>query len=391
MQQRQSPSAPSTGAIYPLPQDTRVVAAQAVTKCQNLGLIFDRYIAYYVPDRRNPGRWDLDKQRQMGSIRSLPSDQRLMRAYRRRWQQVVDDAGAITFIAQTAARFVTGLGRNSPLEVGFTFHRLHGFPIIPGSGLKGLARAYAQLVKGYGEDDPDFCSIFGWGPEDASAPESPEAGEDAETKTSGAAGQAIFFDAIPADDRPGLDIDIMNPHYPRYYQDDEPPADWQSPVPVPFLTVAHRTNFLFAVGWRGTADPHLHQLAVDWLQGGLRELGAGAKTTAGYGYWVIVSDRRGSAKIPASATTIASPASVSPPPATPALSVALEWRRATVVDIDTSKKHRGRLRDAQEPDLELSFDVRLIEGDTPGKKSVVEYQREKVDDHWRVVKVRRAR
>ncbi|MBK9095192.1 MAG: hypothetical protein IPM84_21030 [Anaerolineae bacterium] len=45
---------------------------------------------------------------------------------------------------RTDWRLVTGLGRKGPLEVGFTFHR-YGFPILPGSSLKGLARAWGLL------------------------------------------------------------------------------------------------------------------------------------------------------------------------------------------------------------------------------------------------------
>lgn len=108
----------------------------------------------------------------------------------------------------------------------------------------------------------------------------------------------------------------MNPHYPKYYQEGgrEYPTNWQSPIPVYFLTVASDAKFRFAIGWRSSWEdkkdtseksepmwsrwkyeglnqqqsesPRLQQLALRCLQGGLLDLGNGGKTSAGYGYFV---------------------------------------------------------------------------------------------------------
>ncbi len=147
--------------------------------------------------------------------------------------------------------------------------------MLPGSSVKGIARAYAWLVEEHRETDVDFLNIFG---------RAPQKGEEESIAQSG---HAVFFDAIPRQ-VPKLELDIMNPHYPKYYQGGEWPTDWQSPVPVYFLTVASGTEFRFAVGWRGLLDDgtrRLRDLAKKWLIGGLTELGAGAKTSAGYGYF----------------------------------------------------------------------------------------------------------
>jgi CRISPR-associated protein Cmr6 len=182
--------------------------------------------------------------------------------------------GATLFEAKTDWRFITGLGRKGPLEVGFTFHRIYGFPIIPGSGLKGLARAWAYFALQEAgpstkpEEEPDFIAVFGHDPGDNET-----------------AGGAIFFDAIPLD-VPALDLDVMTPHFPDYYQSEsKPPSDDQNPVPIPFLTVKPGVRFAFAIGWRGKPNPKAHRLATEWLQKGLEQLGAGAKTAAGYGYF----------------------------------------------------------------------------------------------------------
>lgn len=138
-------------------------------------------------------------------------------------------------------------------------------------------------------------------------------------------GHVVFFDAIPsARALPHLELDIMNPHYPDYYKEtgdekpETPPANWQSPNPVKFLAVAPGVEFRFAVGWRkapidvtpletlpekakiewswfkGAITPTAESLnpllgqARQWLESGLRDLGAGGKTNAGYGYFVEV-------------------------------------------------------------------------------------------------------
>jgi CRISPR-associated protein Cmr6 len=158
------------------------------------------------------------------------------------------------------------LGAAHVLETGITLHRLFGLPIIPGSALKGAAKAYAQLVEGRTDDDPELVAVFG---------------------TTEQAGSVIFFDAIPLE-VPKFQLDIMNPHYPNYYREQggKPPADWESPSPVFFLTV-HATPYLFAIAARSEQGNRLLDLAEKWLKGALADLGIGAKTSADYGYWQV--------------------------------------------------------------------------------------------------------
>ncbi|MGH7964801.1 MAG: type III-B CRISPR module RAMP protein Cmr6 [Candidatus Binatia bacterium] len=238
---------------------------------QNPGLIFDRFAPQWE------GQATLKKEG-LETVRQASGkvDTPLLSAWNARWEKTVRSANADPFTLKTDWRFIAGLGRKGPLEVGFTFHR-YGFPILPGSSVKGLARAYAWLVEGRRESDPDFLAIFG---------RAPQKGEDDNVAQSGG---AVFFDAIPRQ-VPKLELDIMNPHYPKYYQGKEPPTDSQSPIPVYFLTVAPNVEFRFAVGWRGEWNDkgrRLRAVAQDWLTKGLTELGAGAKTSAGYGYFQI--------------------------------------------------------------------------------------------------------
>jgi hypothetical protein len=73
------------------------------------------------------------------------------------------------------------------------------------------------------------------------------------------------------------------------------PADWHSPVPVPFLVVKSGTAFEFMVAPRLTGNAHTDQhtraelpRVLTELKNALEWLGAGAKTAAGYGRMVDV-------------------------------------------------------------------------------------------------------
>jgi CRISPR-associated protein Cmr6 len=248
----------------PLSRDTRAAFPAFAGKANNPGLIFDRYIAYWED-------WTLEPKRRMdppnpkfatlNQIANVPCDARLLAALSKRQEQLFRSCDAKTFEAHPDWRFITGLGGHSPLEVGFTFHRLYGVPIIAGSSLKGLSLAYAKY--GLQIKDEELELIFG-----------------AQER----AGAAIFFDALPVS-APKLELDVMNPHYPEWYQEGKAPANWQNPIPVFFLTVGKETVFRFAVGGRGKDGAPAKEKARAWLEEALCEMGAGAKTSAGYGYF----------------------------------------------------------------------------------------------------------
>lgn len=169
-------------------------------------------------------------------------------------------------------RLFLGLGGASPLETAVTLHHSYGVPLLPGSALKGLARAYAAPRI----DVKDSEVLFGRAP-------------DSEAEDSGEAGYVIFHDAwwIPESSATPLAPEIVTVHYPGYYANQgqqTPASDFDSPVPN--AQVAVRGSFFFAVealdGW---AD-----YAMDILWKALQYEGAGAKTAAGYGYFVPLDE-----------------------------------------------------------------------------------------------------
>jgi len=266
-QQGQPPS-----VILPLPKEVRQVADNG-NRCDNIGLWLDRFLTV------NPQSWELTqdaKHRQylmrltkQKAWQSKVGEQ--LNALQERYEAMLKWHEQRGFVvkriqAQPVWRFVVGLGAAHVLETGITLHRLFGLPIVPGSALKGAARAYAKLVEGKPDDDADLIAVFG---------------------TTEQAGSVIFFDAIPLE-VPKFQLDIMNPHYPNYYrtQGQNPPADWESPNPVFFLTVSE-TPYLFAIAARSEQGNRLLGFAENWLKGALKELGIGAKTSADYGFWNV--------------------------------------------------------------------------------------------------------
>ncbi len=169
-----------------------------------------------------------------------------------------------SFESALSFRMIIGLGGSHPQETSMTLHHIYGIPYIPGSALKGVTRHWVILSgfdndEGRAEQDKNFKDIFG-----------------AQAQT----GKIIFFDAYP-DGHINLKMDIMNPHYPDYYSKGSPPADWQSPTPIKFLTV-EKTRFKFFLASR---DKNLVDKATEWLKEALQNYGIGAKTSLGYGFF----------------------------------------------------------------------------------------------------------
>lgn len=187
-------------------------------------------------------------------------------------------------------RMNVGLGGESVYETGMTLHHIYGFPYIPATAIKGIVRYYLierdfESNEGKAIQNQEFCDLFGC-PSDVKVDKKThysfyyQPNKDIGERK----GKVIFFDAFPIT-APILSPDIMNNHYPKYYDGSgKPPADWQSPIPIFFLTVKE-TSFKFVVGMKpNNYDATLLKTTIDLLKEALSQKGIGAKTAVGYGY-----------------------------------------------------------------------------------------------------------
>jgi len=198
---------------------------------------------------------------------------------------------AVVIRARLKSPLITGIGESHPHEVGMVFDHNIGIPYIPASGVKGIVRFAHTLslidkipdgeIKNRDKENkpcpPYFDDEAGW------------------TNvlelfgTQKQRGSVVFLDAFP-EKTPALHLDIMNPHYGKYYGDDKhqtPPADYLEPTPIKFLTVAQGTVFVF----RALVDKTIASLAEavrSAFQNALTNEGVGAKTAVGYGMFEII-------------------------------------------------------------------------------------------------------
>jgi CRISPR-associated protein Cmr6 len=215
----------------------------------------------------------------MGEVAGLEAPE-IYRSYYDRWRAALPE-GCIYAVAEVHGRMVIGTGDKGVAEAGMTLHHTYGVPFIPGSALKGLAAAYAHVhLEGWAKPDETLLRAPLKGTEDQ--PGTPLTTHEILFGSTRSAGFVTFFDAlyIPGSvggNRP-LAPDVITGHHSEYYvSGTKPPADWDSPIPVPFLTATGR--YLIALnGPAGWVDRALTILGM-----ALRDSGIGAKTAAGYG------------------------------------------------------------------------------------------------------------
>lgn len=222
----------------------------------------------------------------------------------------------------TQSRLIIGLGSSHVLETSITLHHIYGIPYIPASALKGVCRmvSFWQIAESkgilnnerelnelqkefYGELSTDksilkYQLLFG---------------------AQNFKGLLLFFDSYPEiqNNQQIFDLDVMNVHYPKYYEDKEcrtPPGDWENPRPIFFLTLKEGIKFNFNILFdrfraekiRESNKEELGKLKISenakeiidaWennsqqlqneikklLEEALKEFGVGAKTRLGYG------------------------------------------------------------------------------------------------------------
>lgn len=178
-----------------------------------------------------------------------------------------------TFILKTKTRLLIGFaGGDTILENSLSLHPYYGFPVIPGSSLKGLARHFCKEYEALPEEV--ILKVFG----NEAKESEPQQGE------------VAFFDAWPErwpeNGKGILELDVMSPHYSEYYSQKNFPGDDQNPIPIIFLAVRKGVEFRFCLSPSRTCkDKSIVALAKCYLEKALKTFGAGAKTGSNYGYF----------------------------------------------------------------------------------------------------------
>jgi len=237
------------------------VAAPSV---EHAGLWLDRFLPS-LPERGKPVERSPQTEHIVEAARIR--EPVLYRPAFTRWATALEAAGASLRVGVVEGRMAVGLGAESVLETAVSLSRTYGLPCIPGSALKGTAAAYARRFLGgdWAKGGDAYRTVFGAGGHN------------------GQAGYVTFFDAlyIPGSSPGGrpLEPDVLTVHHPDYYQGGaKPPADWDSPNPVAFVSATGA--YLLALS--GPSEAWVAR-SFELLSAALRELGVGAKTSSGYG------------------------------------------------------------------------------------------------------------
>lgn len=246
-----------------------------------------RFTTYFGGYDANAG-WAVDRESKGQMFRKAcalsPDVAALSKALFTRQQALWPDGPSfLTLRATTTSPLATGLGIEHPLENGFSFLKPYGLPYLPGSGIKGVLRAAAvEMGEDEGWSEETIERLFG---------AAPKKGEDAENeKESSFRGELSFFDAYPQMNEKSLTVEIMNPHHGAYYSGEASPSGTRAPVPVFFLAIAPKTEFLFHVSRLVRSEASSLQGEEEWkellvrtFEHAFRYLGFGAKTAVGYG------------------------------------------------------------------------------------------------------------
>ncbi len=184
---------------------------------------------------------------------------------------------------QIQGRMLMGLATGGALETGVTTSHTYGMPMIPGSSIKGLARAHAK--KALGVPAAYLAVLFGEAEDFVAVAE-----EGCDPVLAGA-GCLVWHDAWWNPETPikaPFVEEVVTVHHQKYYAGEGDATDFDAPVPC--AQIAVQGSFYFVIegdaGWR--------DLALKILTSALEASGVGAKRATGYG--VVLEDSQGNRK-----------------------------------------------------------------------------------------------
>jgi CRISPR-associated protein Cmr6 len=176
------------------------------------------------------------------------------------------------FQAKASSSVLCGMGEASPGENSLSLHPVYGTPYLPGTSLKGVARAWCtqRFLDGpWAPGGESFNMLFG---------------SEEPTRQSGV---VDFLDAllVPTTEAPYL-AEVLTPHNGKYYQGKGAPTGFEGPIPVIFLGTIGSFRMVIE------GPPEWIEAAERVLIHALAEHGVGSKTRAGHGRLVYDKDNR---------------------------------------------------------------------------------------------------
>ena len=249
------------------PSDTRDLVKQ--TEISNFALRYRYFLEWWSDE----GKMTFGLQaRQPNEIPSLSNSQiePLRNRQTKQLRYLASNGHFYCATSQLDWRMVIGLGGDHVQETNMTLDHVYGIPYLPGSAFKGVVRSWV-IQEYFGNDenlamrDKDFRAVFG---------------------SQESAGKVQFLDVLPAGGV-HFEIDIMNPHFSTYYTGSAFPTDDQRLKQIYFLTLKN-THFRFLILAKAAAPL---QLAKDWFTEAIANLGFGAKSAVGYGYFREIEDK----------------------------------------------------------------------------------------------------
>ncbi len=361
----------------PLPSQLAQIVAADLPVCQNLGLILDKYqpwekvnsweISFKIKEKskkqwQNSTSEGNEAKGYWLTVGALPTniqwDDKPLFSYSRfdsdlyrenfsRWKSLINSFRSyLIFKLTNRSRVVVGLGSKNTLEMGLALQYPYGFPWIPPTAMKGLARTRALfwIAENWGVPAVDNVQYLQYKKakpkiktplqllEDLlEAPIGKEGDphrfdqlnrcletlkskvsdsqflmdSDAESisrnqtfllfrtifGTQADIGKVIFFGGYTTN-LPKLVNEIMTPHFKKYNNENEYPRDNDSPEPITFLALESGQEFQFGIALRPGFDAKqdlsfsnekILNNAKVFTQYGLNELGIGGKTNSGMG------------------------------------------------------------------------------------------------------------
>ncbi len=194
-------------------------------------------------------------------------------------------SGDMDFSMKLGGRLMVNMAGSILENSGLCLHPFFNYPMIPGSALKGLAShaAWMEWKEKMEEEKIEeakkiagrIVSIFGSpvGSKELDKFIKEKIPSDSKEK----AGSIAFLPAASANNNWHLVPDVLTPHG---------GSDYKNPVPSFFIAVEKDAEFRFSLKKTPRANDNDISLAEKWLKKGLTEYGVGAKTVAGYGFFL---------------------------------------------------------------------------------------------------------